>query len=136
MQKSQCWSTRPPGWNFIEKEILALMFSCEFCKSFKKTYFVENFETTASAIRRNDNSKWYNKLSIGKFFFDTRGQRVFFWHYVYEALQTANFFCHHCFMLYYPFHFSITLFPSCNFFSTLMETLKDFLSVLLYIWEY
>ena len=31
-----------PGWNYIEKEILAQIFSSEFCKIFKNTYFVEH----------------------------------------------------------------------------------------------
>ena len=37
-------------FNFIKKETLALMFSCEFCESFKNTFFTELLWTTASEI--------------------------------------------------------------------------------------
>ena len=29
-------------WNFIKKEILAQVFSCEFCEIFKSTFFTEH----------------------------------------------------------------------------------------------
>ena len=34
--------------NFIKKEVLAQVFSCEFCKISKNTFFTEHFWTTAS----------------------------------------------------------------------------------------
>ena len=34
--------------NFIKKETLAQMFSCEFCEISKNTYFTEHLWTTAS----------------------------------------------------------------------------------------
>ena len=34
--------------NFIEKETLAQVFSCKFCKSFKNTFFTEHLGETAS----------------------------------------------------------------------------------------
>ena len=34
--------------NFIKKETLAQLFSCEFCKSFKNTYFEEHLGTADS----------------------------------------------------------------------------------------
>ena len=34
--------------NFVQKETLAQVFSCEFCKMFKNTYFLEHFWTRAS----------------------------------------------------------------------------------------
>ena len=34
--------------NFIKKETLALVFSCEFYKIFKSTFFTEHLRTTAS----------------------------------------------------------------------------------------
>ena len=34
--------------NFIKKETLAQVFSCEFCEIFKNTFFTEHLWTTAS----------------------------------------------------------------------------------------
>ena len=34
--------------NFIKKETLAQVFSCELCKIFKNTFFTEHLRTTAS----------------------------------------------------------------------------------------
>ena len=36
--------------NFIKKETLAQMFSCEFCETFENTFFTEHLWTTASEI--------------------------------------------------------------------------------------
>ena len=36
-------------FNFIKKETLARVFSCEFCEIFKSTYFIEHLRKTASA---------------------------------------------------------------------------------------
>ena len=33
--------TQPEAFNFIKKETLIQVFSCEFCKSFKKNFFTE-----------------------------------------------------------------------------------------------
>ena len=41
----------PKARNFIKKETLAQVFSCEFCKIFKKTYFDEHLWTTVSGWR-------------------------------------------------------------------------------------
>ena len=30
------------AWNFIKKEALAQVFSCEFCEIFRNTYFTEH----------------------------------------------------------------------------------------------
>ena len=37
------------AYNFIKKENMAQVFSCEFCKIFKNTSFTEHFRATASA---------------------------------------------------------------------------------------
>ena len=37
--------------NFIKKEILAQVFSCEFCEMFKNTFFTEHLRTTVSVPR-------------------------------------------------------------------------------------
>ena len=37
------------AWNFIKKETLAQVFSCEFCKIFKNFLFTEHLWATASA---------------------------------------------------------------------------------------
>ena len=39
---------RPKACNFIKKETLAQMLSCEFCKIFKNTFFTEHLWMTAS----------------------------------------------------------------------------------------
>ena len=38
------------GLNFIKKETLAQVFSCEFCEVFKSTFFTKNLWTTASVF--------------------------------------------------------------------------------------
>ena len=38
-----------PAYNFIEKESLAQLFSCEFCEIFKNSFFTELLWATASA---------------------------------------------------------------------------------------
>ena len=38
----------PQACNFIKKETLAQVFSCEFCEIFKNTIFTEHLRTTAS----------------------------------------------------------------------------------------
>ena len=42
----QSW--RPQTSNFIKKETLAQVFSCEFCKIFKNTFFTDHLWETAS----------------------------------------------------------------------------------------
>ena len=37
--------------NFIKKETLAQVYSCEFCEIFKNNYFIEHVRTTAFAFR-------------------------------------------------------------------------------------
>ena len=41
----------PQACNFIKKETLAQVFSCEFCKISKNTFFTEHLWTTASNNR-------------------------------------------------------------------------------------
>ena len=41
-------SFRPKACNFIKKETLAEVFSCEFCEFSKNTFFTEHLRTTAS----------------------------------------------------------------------------------------
>ena len=41
---------RPQACNFIKKETLAQVFSCEFCEIFYNTFFTEHLWTTASKI--------------------------------------------------------------------------------------
>ena len=38
---------RPEACNFIKKETLAQVFSCEFCEIFKNNFFTEHLRTTA-----------------------------------------------------------------------------------------
>ena len=56
--------------NFIKKETLAQLFSCEFCEVFKNTVFQEHLWTTASIVRNdralvcNDKVITYNFSSL------------------------------------------------------------------------
>ena len=43
-----CWTDRPQACDYIKKETLAQVFSCEFCAIFKSTFFTEHLWTTAS----------------------------------------------------------------------------------------
>ena len=42
-------NTRPEACNFIKRETLAQVFSCEFCEIFKNTFFTGHLRTTVSA---------------------------------------------------------------------------------------
>ena len=53
------------GLNFIKKEALAQVFSCEFCEIFKNTFFTEHFWATVSvSIQDSDYSNVF--LIYGK----------------------------------------------------------------------
>ena len=41
-----CYSCRPKACNFIKKETVTQVFSCEFCENFKKTFLTENLRVT------------------------------------------------------------------------------------------
>ena len=41
---------QPEACNFIKKESLAQVFSCEFCETFKNTFSKEHFQETAFNI--------------------------------------------------------------------------------------
>ena len=45
---------RPEACNFITKETLAQVFSCEFCKISKNTFLTEQLRTTASAPSKSE----------------------------------------------------------------------------------
>ena len=44
---------RPQACNFIKKETLTQVFSCEFCEIFKKSLFTEHLQATASTCPRS-----------------------------------------------------------------------------------
>ena len=44
------YNKRPEACNFIKKETLAQVFSCEFCEISKNTFFTEHLRTTASGL--------------------------------------------------------------------------------------
>ena len=46
-------SLRSATFNFIEKETLSLVFSCEFCQISRNTFFTEHLLVTASAVCKN-----------------------------------------------------------------------------------
>ena len=53
---------RPQACNFIKKETLAQVFSYEFCKISKNTFFIEHLRTTASERKRAHTS--YSCLTL------------------------------------------------------------------------
>ena len=48
----------PQACNFIKKETLALVFSCEFCEISKNAFFTEHLWTTASGIKKWNKIEW------------------------------------------------------------------------------
>ena len=68
-------SLQPKACNFIKKETLAQMFSCEFCEIFKNTFFAKYLRTSASIslwsikkhfLRANSKSRHrYHGIGIG-----------------------------------------------------------------------
>ena len=100
----------------LRKRFRHRCFPLNFCKIFKKTYFLEQPRATASAFWRSNNWSFVmiqnGKPNLWVIYF-TKG--VFFWPCVCAPLQTANLFFSSYAMFYYTFYFSITLFPSWNF---------------------
>ena len=47
---------RPHACNFIKKESLAQVFSCEFCQIPKNTFFTDDFRTSASVVCDEENT--------------------------------------------------------------------------------
>ena len=45
--------------NFIKKETLTQVFSCEFCEISKNIFFTVHLWATASQYRKVDSSSWY-----------------------------------------------------------------------------
>ena len=58
-------SLRPEAFNFIKKETLAQVFSCEFCEIFKKTHFEEHLRTAASLSSEHSSKhmQWHLQCS-------------------------------------------------------------------------
>ena len=68
LQESTC---RSQAWNFIKKETLGQVFSCEFCEISKDTFFTEHHRATASKCRfplkiAEKNLKTFLKKSVAK----------------------------------------------------------------------
>ena len=53
--------------NFIKKETLAQVFSCEFCETLKNTFFMEHFRTTASVHYLLKNTELVSSQSFPHF---------------------------------------------------------------------
>ena len=47
------YRNRSEACNFIKKEALAQVFSCEFCEIFKNTFFTEHLRMTACGILKS-----------------------------------------------------------------------------------
>ena len=54
----------PQVCNFIEKETLAQLFSCELCEISKNAYSYRTHPVAASALSRNKRNKRNNKPAI------------------------------------------------------------------------
>ena len=48
-----CSVFRPEAYNFIKKETLVKVFSCEFCEISKNTFFTEHLRLTIPEVIRN-----------------------------------------------------------------------------------
>ena len=57
---------RPQVCNFIEKEPLAQVFSCEFCEISKNTFSTEPIQTTASGVWENADGNYKKELHCTK----------------------------------------------------------------------
>ena len=51
-------NSQPETCNFIKKETLAQVFSCEFCKISKNTFFTEHLQATASEAEDGVKNLW------------------------------------------------------------------------------
>ena len=56
----------PEACNFIKKETLALVFSCEFCQISRKKFFTEHLWATASILREGRRLKHIEISIISK----------------------------------------------------------------------
>ena len=50
--------------NFIKKETLAQVFSCEYCKIFKSTFFIEHLRGTASELKKKPFTYFYRGSNV------------------------------------------------------------------------
>ena len=89
---------KPQACNFIKKETLAQVFSCEFCETSKNTFFTEHLWATASECLqyvRCRSSVWnFPVVSFFKIFFIWKTYfqehlRVFFIHFFLLSFLTA-----------------------------------------------
>ena len=76
-------SRRGQACNFIKKEALAQVLSCEFCEIFKNTFFTEHLWTTASMtlkyeilIVRSSHQRCSIKIGVLKFFSKFTGKHL------------------------------------------------------------
>ena len=65
----------PEACNFIKKETLAQVFSCEFCDISKNTFFTEHLRTTASDCR-SSHSQMSFKIGVLKNFASFTGKHM------------------------------------------------------------
>ena len=52
------YNCRPQARNFIQKETLAQVFSCEFCEIFKNIFFTEHLWNTEQFDRQKSEYVW------------------------------------------------------------------------------
>ena len=75
--------------NFIKKETLAQVLSCEFCEISGNTYFTEHLRATA-CIFRNSQSQMLFKIGALKNFTNFTGKQLC-WHLFLMKLKGCNF---------------------------------------------
>ena len=82
----------PEASNFIKKETLAQVFSCEFCEISKNNFSIEHLSTTASDPPKISENLWYFLIFSGgieweNWFKMDYGNKQ---HYPIAALNTAT----------------------------------------------
>ena len=90
--ESRC-SDRPQPCNFIKKETLAQMSSCEFCEISKNTFFTEHLWTTGSVVHLYS---WWIHVKVSRrkliqYFTDSYHTRCKIWRKIMPKQNSPEF---------------------------------------------
>ena len=114
----------PEACNFIKKETLAQLFSCELCEISMNTFFTEHLWTTSESLRIGPILKnlWFAfiKVTRNKFYYHTSFLRDFFCNSIFDV-KTIKFNRFHIFI-------------SC-FFQTGLIEINHFNQIINYSWK-
>ena len=88
----------PEACNFIKKEMLAQVFSYEFCEIYKNTFFIEHLRATASEVSQNQKQqlKVFCKKGVPKNFAKSTGKRPEVSNFIKKETLTQVFSCEFC----------------------------------------